>query len=71
MIEQLKFGRRVVFDKQQSNRDLLETHLNAVHETTSSKKKQYYSSQKEEREYIDRRKMEDDQREAEKRFNEI
>jgi hypothetical protein len=56
MMEQLKFGRRVVFDKQQSNRALLETHLNAIHETYSNKKKQHYSSQREEREYIDRRK---------------
>lgn len=32
MMEMLRFGRRVVFDKQMSNRDLLETHLETVRE---------------------------------------
>lgn len=38
MMEVLKFGRRVVFDRQQSNRELLETHLNSIHESSATKK---------------------------------
>ncbi len=32
-LETLRFGRRVVFDKQLTNKELLETHLNSVRES--------------------------------------
>jgi hypothetical protein len=32
MLEMLKFGRRVVFDRQLSNKEVLESHINSIHE---------------------------------------
>lgn len=68
MMEMLKFGRRVVFDKQMSNRDVLERHLTDIHENSNMRRSQYDTSKQQEREYVDKRKRDDDLREAEKQF---
>lgn len=68
MMEMLKFGRRVIFDKQMSNRDLLNTHLECVREMSERQKAEHDAVRKAERDYIDRRKVEEDSREAEKQF---
>lgn len=68
MLEMLKFGRRVVFDKQMSNKDVLDSHLNTVHESSTHKRATHERSQQQERDYIDKRKRDDDMRESEKQF---
>ena len=67
-MEMLRFGRRVIFDKQMSSRDLLETHLETVRSKFDRLKSEKESARKAEREYIDRRKIDEDAREAEKQF---
>lgn len=66
MMEMLKFGRRVIFDKQMSNRDLLNTHLQCVKELSERQKVEQDITRKAERDFIDRRRIEEDYREAEK-----
>ena len=68
MMQMFKFGRRVVFDKQMSNREVLQNHLNSMHELNQQRRQQRDSNAKDEREHIDRRKAQDDLREAEKQF---
>lgn len=67
-MEMLKFGRRVVFDKQLSNKEMLETHISQIHDHSKTTKALYESAKKEEREHVDQRKREDDLREAEKQL---
>lgn len=66
MMQMFKFGRRVVFDKQLSNKEVLQSHLNSMHEINCQKRALRDSAIKDEREYIDKRKAQDDMREAEK-----
>ncbi len=68
MLEMLKFGRRVVFDRQLSNKEVLESHINSIHEHAQQRRQLLDSTQREEREYIDKRRRDDDLREAEKQF---
>jgi len=68
MMQMLKFGRRVVFDKQMSNKDVLDNHLSNMHDLNSSRLRHQNEAKREERDYIDNRKHNDDVREAEKRF---
>lgn len=62
------FGRRVVFDRQVTSKKLLETHLTQVHDLSQSAKAYKDSLKEQEREYIDKRKLQDELREAEKQF---
>lgn len=68
MLQLLKFGRRVVFDKQMSNKDVLKHHLDAMHEMQETRTRMQSETKHAEREYIDKRKQMDDMREAEKQF---
>jgi hypothetical protein len=68
MMQMLKFGRRVVFDKQMSNKDVLDAHLTNMHDVNSSRLRNLNEAKREDRDYIDKRKQQDDIREAEKRF---
>lgn len=68
MMNLLKFGRRVVFDKQMSNREVLENHINSMHELSTNKRQLHSSQKQEEKEHIDNRKRQDDIRESEKQF---
>jgi len=48
-IDKLKFGKKVIFGKQSTNKEILEQHLNTVHDHLERKYAQYESTKKEER----------------------
>lgn len=60
MMQMLRFGRRVIFDRQITNKDLLKEHLKTIHQQSEERKTFYDTTKRAEREYIDRRKREED-----------
>lgn len=55
-LESLRFGRRVIFDRQLSSKDLLQSHLDTLHEQDSQRRHTKSLGRLTDREYIDRRK---------------
>ena len=48
-IDKLKFGKKVIFGKQSTNKEILEQHLNTVHDHLERKYAQYEATKKEEK----------------------
>lgn len=66
--DMLKFGRRVLFDRQVSNKEVLENHMSSVKEQAEQKRMQNEAIRQAEREHIDKKKLDEDMREAERQF---
>lgn len=68
MLQLLKFGRRVVFDKQLSNKEVLENHMETMREMSETRARIQSETKCADREQIDKKKQMDDMKEAEKQF---
>ena len=53
----LKFGRRVIFDRQISNKELMESHLNTARLKQTSRKQNHFQKLHEDREWLDKTKQ--------------
>ncbi len=65
-IEKMKFGKRILFDKPISNKEVLELHISAMHEQMQRKREEYEKTKLEHKRHTEQLLREAHNREAEK-----